>query len=318
MMNNLQPMKTTCRLTQPAHRAGFTLIELLVVIAIIAILAAMLLPALSSAKARAQAVVCMGNMSQLMKACFMYTSDNHEYFPPNPDDGGTDPGYEWVCGDVEGWMPTIGSGGNVDAGNSQFLTDSSYCLLAPYLNKNAGVFKCPSDPRNCIFNSKTVPVVRSCSANQGVGTVDAAWVNTGTHSGTPTLAVPGPWLTGNHSEAAQTQYATFGRSTSFRNCSPSDIFIYDDENPWSVNDGALAVCAAIPEVIDYPTSFHNGACGFAFCDGHAEIHKWKSSLFVLNGPASIKSAGAPGSVAYNDWFWLAWHATRSFKTGTVP
>ena len=87
------------------NRLAFTLIELLVVIAIIGILAAMLLPALSRAKQRAQGALCLGNGKQLMLALHMYTAENNDFFPPNPDDGNTMPGYNWCPGDAGIGLP---------------------------------------------------------------------------------------------------------------------------------------------------------------------------------------------------------------------
>ena len=309
-------MKTSASETH-SRRAGFTLIELLVVIAIIAILAAMLLPALNAAKARAQCIHCVNNYNEMMKACIMYAGDSHDLFPPNPDDSNTTPGYNWIAGSVQGWMPNIGAGGSTQAGDIQYLTDPNYDLLAPYINGNAGLFKCPADPRYCTYNGQTVPVVRSCSANQGVGTADSSWLNGGSHSGVPATAVNGPWLDGNHSHKANQPYATFGKTTDFKIVSAAEIWVYVDESPWSINDGGLGVSAAQEKVIDYPTMQHNGACGFAFADGHSEMHKWKSFLFnikTLDPTAAVPS----GSLQIADWFWLAYHATRSTLTGTVP
>jgi prepilin-type processing-associated H-X9-DG protein len=62
---------------------------------------------------------------------------------------------------------------------------------------------------------------------------------------------------------------------------------------------------------------HNGACGFAFADGHSEVHKWKSNIFNLNKEAYTQAVPT-GGLPYADWFWLAWHASRSSVTGTVP
>jgi len=57
---------------------------------------------------------------------------------------------------------------------------------------------------------------------------------------------------------------------------------------------------------------------FGFCDGHTELHKWKSNVFYLNEPPGIRTIPSIGSPQYNDWYWLAWHASRKLSTGTIP
>jgi prepilin-type processing-associated H-X9-DG protein len=301
------------------------LIELLVVIAIIAVLAAMLLPTLAKAKAKAQCVTCMNNGSQMSKAMWMYAGDNFDFFPPNPDDGNTIQGHEWVAGEVSGGMPPGSTGFSADMTNPNNLTDPALCLIAIYLGQNPGVFKCPSDPRygryngpNTYLRGTIIPAVRSVSMNQGVGTVCPYFSRDGSgHLGKPTLPVNGPWLNGLHSHQAGRPYATFGKMTDFGVCSSALVFTTVDENPWSINDAALAVCAAVPQINDYPAAYHNNGCGFAFADGHCEMHHWISSLFTLtDDPGEI--AVPTGTPKYADWFWLASHATKNLTTGSVP
>lgn len=313
-MNFMKKM-TESRAARPA-RSAFTLIELLVVIAIIAILAAMLLPALAKAKGKAINMHCMNNKNQLQKAMIMYATDWTEYYPPNPDASQTTPGCDWVSGNGGGGMP-VGSPANPDTGDPKFTMDSRYSLLAPYIGNNGAVFQCPRDPRIVpynggnpqLFNTKVKPV-RSVSMQQGVGTKGNCFA-----PGAGNQKVDGPWLDGAHGHRADNPYATFGKQTDFLICSASDIWVFLDDDPWTINDPACAVIAAMPDFVDYPSPFHDNATGFSFADGHSEIHKWKSGLFIHSG-VPPRTTAKPG-LEYNDAFWWAWHATRSRITRSV-
>jgi prepilin-type N-terminal cleavage/methylation domain-containing protein/prepilin-type processing-associated H-X9-DG protein len=303
---------------------GFTLIELLVVIAIISILAAMLLPVLAKAKSKAQGVVCLNNNKQIATAFNSYSGDFRELYPPNPDDSTEMAGYCWCLGNVQGGAPTSIPPGP-DTFNPDVERDPNKCLVGPYLGNNQGVFTCPSDPRRGIYEGsvfslfgQNVPTARSCSMNQGVGTIDPGFAGGGGHSGIPNQPVNGPWLTGNHGQNTHDNiWATYGRTTDFtKGSSPSMIFVTTDENMWSINDAGLAVCAQTPRFIDYPASYHNRGAGMSFCDGHSELHHWVGGMIVVNGQVGAQTPTSAQDI--QDWVWLADHATINMITGLAP
>jgi len=311
-------------LSSDAGSLGFTLIELLVVIAIIAILAALLLPVLSKAKSKAQGIVCVNNSKQIALAFNSYAGDFRDLYPPNPDDGNTVPGYNWVAGNVSGGQPTTIPTGAATF-NPDILRDPNLCLIAPYLGQQVGVFSCPADPRHGPYSGtvfsrlgQDVPAARSCSMNQGVGTVDQNWLINGTHQGPPLPPVNGPWLTGTHGgNTHDNPWATYGKTTDFvKGSSPSVVFLTVDESPWSINDGGLAVCAETPKWIDYPASYHNRGAGFSFCDGHSELHHWIGGTVVINSGVGQLSPTTRQDIS--DWVWMADHSTLNMVTGRAP
>jgi len=266
---------------RPAQR-GFTLIELLVVIAIIAILASLLLPALSKSKTKAHGIKCLSNLKQLQLAWQLYADDN--------DDRITSSGYTrpveptaWV----DGWLDF--NPATTDNTNTTILKDPNRSKFAKYI-QSVEVYKCPADHSTVRIGGVRHSRVRSMGMSQA-------------------LAGPGGWLMPPSYNEGQTRYRTYFKTADINDPSPSMLYVLLDEHPDSINAGGFAnMMVESPgsaRIIDFPASYHNGAAGISFSDGHAEIRKWvdaRTRAPVKNNGTLQLNVASPNN---RDMIWLA-------------
>jgi prepilin-type N-terminal cleavage/methylation domain-containing protein/prepilin-type processing-associated H-X9-DG protein len=236
--------------------AGFTLIELLVVIAIIAILAALLLPALARSKLKAQGIACMNNHRQLALAWHMYNDDNADVLL-------------FASGTVASYQPGVWMGGNLDfdpanTSNWDPSVDIYRSPMWPYCANNAAIFKCPADLSFVVVNGVRLPRVRTMVMNLYLG----GFGGTAGYIFDPT------------------QWCIYMKVGDLNQPGPDKIFVFLDERSDAINwgnfytdmSGAPTLASAgdpsAYSLADMPGTFHGNACGFSFADGHSELKKW--------------------------------------------
>lgn len=279
----------------PRHAAGaagrgFTLIELLVVIAIIAILAAMLLPALGKAKLKAQGIQCMNNTRQLMTAWRLYIEENRDELP-FAYSVSVAPQYVWVKGILDDVNPTYVDNWNYD-------TTIRQGAIWPYCGNSVGIFHCPADTSYGLNPQGLRLPRRSVSMSNWVGGNGDSAANG--YRGYWGLNTTPPWV-------------VYRKLAQMNMPGPAMTFVILDERQDSINDAYFVTESdgypnlAQTKIVDYPASYHNMACGFAFADGHSEIHRWRDARTMPPLGQSLQlNIPSPNN---QDIYWMQQHCS---------
>jgi prepilin-type N-terminal cleavage/methylation domain-containing protein/prepilin-type processing-associated H-X9-DG protein len=268
-------------------RRGFTLIELLVVIAIIAILASLLLPSLSRAKSKAQAVACLNNLKQLQLGWIMYVDDNNDSLVPNNPPNHPVNTNSWALGDI--------LYGNPDGTNISYLMGQRTGSLAPYVKTHL-VFKCPADrSTTTLTDGKSYPRVRTYSMNGFMGT--RALDNGGT--------------------AAD---VTFLRRHELAKARRSELIVFMDEH-----EDSLSRCIFYLARDEYrqvwsrlPASRHANSGVMSYTDGHAEIHHWRDDRTLVPVKGLRQGGTAFVATGSRDWKYVWERLTKANTAFSDP
>jgi prepilin-type N-terminal cleavage/methylation domain-containing protein len=224
------------------HRTkAFTLIELLVVIAVIAILAALLLPALSKAKAAAKRIQCTNNQKQLAAVSLIYAGDNNDWLPAvGQNDPPSTSRKLWIQGAFV--YPEANT-------NSAYILDPKYALFANYLH-SIRTYVCPSDAPTVLLSGKSYPRLRSYSMNAYVG-----------------------W-TGHWDNRLSADYSVFKKASQVAPSLSSGLLLFTDVHPKSICWPYYGVQMRDDIFLLFPGNAHSMGSVISFADGHAERHRW--------------------------------------------
>lgn len=284
--NRSQSLTRAGRCRRPS---AFTLIELLVVIAIIAILAAMLLPALSRAKQKSQSVACLNHLKQLVTASLIYAGDYRDFWPLNNEgDSGLN-----LANPPANYTPKVWAEGRegsnlIDEQSAEGMVSDKVSLIAPFL-KSKRVFRCPGDNKPWRVNGRTLTRPRSYGMSAYVGWDADPW------SGMPDARV----------------FRVFRKTIDSR--APSMTFIFGEIHPESLCRPMFGMNMTSTAIYHYPGNYHGQVSNFAFTDGHTEQKRWRDSLFnnPVPAPSNWHSHGGnqarPTSI--QDLNWLKEHTT---------
>jgi|ERR1051325_9491520 prepilin-type N-terminal cleavage/methylation domain-containing protein/prepilin-type processing-associated H-X9-DG protein len=263
------------RLFRRASNA-FTLVELLVVIAIIAILAALLLPALAKAKMQAKRAQCINNQKQLASTWLLYTADSSDWIPAN---GCSDPPNTNVQFWIQGafYQPAANT-------NDALMLDPNYAQFGNYL-KNTRVYVCPTDRDTVTVGGVKYPKIRSYAMNLYLG-----W--------------SGQWDTRLQPyDARGPLYKVFRKQSQIAADMPSGTFLFLDVQPDSICWPYFGVQMTTDYFFNFPGSSHNRRAVISFTDGHVDTHKWTDprTLAARSTDYHQHSDASPGNL---DLAWL--------------